>query len=436
MTNSRGALILGANYRALGIARSLGRRGIETWLLHDPGDDQVTRASRYVGRTLRAPQGNPEQRRHGLLAIASRHGLAGWTLFPTGDESAAMIARGHAALGEHFALTSPSWDVFRYAHHKRLTHLVAQRAGTEHPWTRHPLTRTDVAALACEFPLILKPEVKPEENEFTRAKAWRVDDRASLLGAWDAATELVAPEAVMIQELIPASGAAQYSFAALCRDGVPLASLVARRTRQYPRDFGHSSSLVETVHAPRVEASGRAILRSLGWNGLVEIELMHDVRDDSLKLLDINGRVWTWHSLGPRAGVDFPYLAWRLSQGLPVEPVRAQPGVRWMRAATDVPSALGAVRAGELTLGGWLRSVRGPREPALFAADDPLPALLDPFILAWRLMLRRTGWPQSLGTTEDGCEAVARGELVPESPPDGSMLQYVAIHPRKDWNLP
>jgi predicted ATP-grasp superfamily ATP-dependent carboligase len=167
--------------------------------------------------------------------------------------------------------------------------------------------------------------------------------------------------------------------------------LVARRTRQYPRDFGHSSSLVETVDAPLVDAGGRAIVDALGWTGLVEIEFKHDARDDSLKLLDVNGRVWTWHSLGPRAGVDFPYLAWRLSQGLPVERVRAAPGVRWMRAATDVPSALGAVRAGELSLRAWRASLSRPLEPALLSSDDPLPALLDPLMLTWRLA-RRAGY--------------------------------------------
>jgi predicted ATP-grasp superfamily ATP-dependent carboligase len=246
-----------------------------------------------------------------------------------------------------------------------------------YPWTRYPQTTAEVAALECEFPVIVKPETKREPNRFTRAKAWRADDRAVLVEAWDAATALVGPEAVMVQELIPGSGAAQYSFAALCRDGTPVATLVARRNRQYPRDFGHSSSHVETVDAPEVQARGRAVVEALRWTGLVEVEFKYDARDGALKLLDINGRAWTWHNLGTRAGVDFPYLAWRLSQGLAVEPVRAASGVRWVRAATDIPSALGSIRAGELSLRAWLASLRPPVVPALLAADDPVPALIN-----------------------------------------------------------
>ena len=388
MSGAPGALVIGANLRALAIARSLGRRGIATWLLHNPGDDQVARASRYVSRTLPMPTGSAERQRDGLLAIAATHGLQGWALFPTDDESAAMVARQHAGLSSAFRLTLPCWDVFRHAYHKRLTHTLAQYAGVEHPWTAYPRTLEDLASLDCDFPLILKPDVKPYENRFTADKAWRIDDYASLVAAWQEATSLVGVDAVMVQELIPAVPKAHYSFAALCKEGVPVASLVARRTRQYPRDFGHSSSLVETLDAPAVETRGRALIDALGWTGLLEIEFMRDPRDDSYKLLDINGRVWTWHGIGPRAGVDFPYLAWCIAQSVPVTPVRADPGIRWIRLATDIPSAMGAIWSGELSLREWRASVRAPRVGALMALDDPLPSVVDPLMVGWRMLGR------------------------------------------------
>jgi D-aspartate ligase len=389
MSATPGALVIGSNLRAIGIARSLGRRGVETWLLYRPGEDHAARASRYVRRTIRAPDGNSRSQREGLLAIAARHRLEGWILFPTDDEPAAVIAQEHEPLATCFSFTSPGWDVFRYAYRKRLTHIVAQRTGIPYPWTQYPRTLLDVAELECPFPAVLKPDAKPQPNRFTLDKAWRANDRGSLLAAWSEAARLVGPGAVIVQELIPGGGEAQYSFAALCQNGVALATLVAQRCRQYPRDFGHSSSLVETVEAPDVERHGRAIVAALAWNGLIEVEFKRDVRDGSYKLLDLNGRVWTWHALGPRAGVDFPYLAWRLAQGLPIELVRALPGIRWVRLATDVPSALGALRAGELTFRSWMASLRRPRQPAIFAFDDPLPSIVDPAFTAWRTIRRR-----------------------------------------------
>lgn len=383
-----GALVMGANLRGLGVVRSLGRRGIETWVLHERGDDQVARASRYARRTLPAPTGTESDQRDGLLAIARRHGLRRWTLFPTSDESVALLGHERDALASEFTFTSPVWQVFRHAYDKALTHRLADRAGVAYPWTRYPRTEGEVASLDCEFPVVLKPLSKPQENRFTRAKAWRVDERRSLLAAWLDAKSLVGADRVMVQELIPGGGQSQYSFAALCDHGIPLASLVARRTRQYPREFGYSSSLVETVDVPRIEERGRAILETLGWTGLVEVEFKHDARDGSYKLLDINGRVWTWHTLGASAGVDFPYLAWRLAQGLSVDRPVARSGMRWVRLMTDVPSAVGSVRDRELSLRGWAESLRSPRAGALYASDDPLPALVDPALLAWRSVRR------------------------------------------------
>ena len=46
----------------------------------------------------------------------------------------------------------------------------------------------------------------------------------------------------LLQELIPGDGEAQFSYVALCADGCPLAWATARRTRQFPTEFGHSSS--------------------------------------------------------------------------------------------------------------------------------------------------------------------------------------------------
>ena len=56
----------------------------------------------------------------------------------------------------------------------------------------------------------------------------------------------------MVQEFIPGGGGCQFSFAALCSEGQPLASIVARRTRQFPPDFGRASTFVETVDEPGV----------------------------------------------------------------------------------------------------------------------------------------------------------------------------------------
>jgi predicted ATP-grasp superfamily ATP-dependent carboligase len=199
------------------------------------------------------------------------------------------------------------------------------------------------------------------------------------------------PSLIMLQELIPGDAVGQFSFGALCADGQPLASIVAIRRRQHPVDFGRSSSYVESTEDAEIERLGRAVLGALRFNGLVEVEFKRDSRDGICKLLDINPRIWGWHTLGARAGVDFSYLAWQQALGSAPCVARARPGVRWVRALTDIPAAIEEVRAGRLSFRDYLATLHAPIEFAISARDDPMPALCEiPALLYASLKKRRS----------------------------------------------
>jgi D-aspartate ligase len=267
--------------------------------------------------------------------------------------------------------------VFRWAYDKRLTYRLAADVGVPFPRTCYPRNREEVARLECAFPVILKPAVKLQENVFTHAKAWLAADRSALVAGYEEARRLVPPDTVMVQELIPGAGESQFSYAALSDAGRPRAVLIARRTRQHPPDFGRASSFVETVDESALEGPSQQLLRALDLTGIVELEFKRDPRDGQHKLLDINARAWAWQELGKRAGVDFPYLFWRLLHDEPTPPVRARTSVRWMRPTTDVRAAAHEVREGRLTPRQYLKSLRRPLVFALFAGDDPVPAILE-----------------------------------------------------------
>src|SRR5439155_18632036 len=136
-----------------------------------------------------------------------------------------------------FRMTTPPWETVRFAHDKRLTYQRAAMLGIDCPLNYQPRDHADLAALDCRFPVVLKPTVREQKNAFTRDKAWRADNRASLLARYEQAAALVGEHAIVLQELIPGGGAAQFSYAAVCDRGRPVAALVARRTRQYPIEF-------------------------------------------------------------------------------------------------------------------------------------------------------------------------------------------------------
>jgi predicted ATP-grasp superfamily ATP-dependent carboligase len=164
--------------------------------------------------------------------------------------------------------------------------------------------------------------------------------------------------------------------------------MTVRRRRQHPSDFGRASTMVETVELPELEEPSVQFLRAIDYYGLVELEYKQDPRDGSYRLLDVNARTWGYHSLGPAAGVDFPYLLFRDQLGLPVETVHARPGVRWIRLATDLPNAVRDVRAGKARIVDYTRSLRGIDEEAVFSIRDPLPGLLEVALLPYLAVKR------------------------------------------------
>lgn len=371
-----GALVTGADYRGLGVVRSLGRRGIPVWVLKQPGQ-QLGAVSRYAVRSVAWPAAADDQKQTAFLrCLAVAEGLYGWALFPTTDEAVALIGNQNRFLGAYYRLTTPSWEVLRWGCDKRLLHRLATELGVASPWTFCPSHRGEIAALDCPFPVILKPAMRLGSSRLERDKAWFAENRATLLRRYDEACRMMDPECLMIQELLPGGGDSQFSYAALCAEGRPLASLAARRVRQFPRDFGRFSTYVESVDDPGVVEPAVRLLGAMRFSGLVEVEFKRDPRDGKFKVLDVNPRVWGWHTLAARAGIDFPYLAWLLANRAPVPEAKGLAGSRWIRFGADLPMAIQEILGGRLSFRKYLSSLWGSREWSMFAWDDMLPGIL------------------------------------------------------------
>jgi predicted ATP-grasp superfamily ATP-dependent carboligase len=382
-----GAVVIGGDYQGLGIVRSLGRRGVPVLVLDD--ERSIAAASRFSSRAVRVASLREEDATLAELdAARTAHGLEGWVLYPTREETVAALARNHAALSRSFRVPTPGWESVRHAWDKRETYRLAQALGVPTPRSWFPRDEEDLGDIDADGPVILKPAIKEHFIYETGAKAWRADSGEELRRQFRRARSIVGDGEVIVQELVPGGGGQQFSYCALFKDGSALATMTVQRRRQHPSDFGRASTFVETVALPALEEPSVRFLRAIDYYGLVELEYKLDPRDGQLKLLDVNARTWGYHSLGPAAGVDFPYLLFQDLVGEPVPPVRARPGVRWIRLVTDVPNALVDIRAGRLRPGEYLRTLRNVGTEAVFSARDPLPGLYELALLPYLAVKR------------------------------------------------
>jgi D-aspartate ligase len=288
-----------------------------------------------------------------------------------------------------FRVTTPPWEVIRFATDKRLTYERAGELGLDHPWSYYPEGIADVARLECRYPVILKPTVRQHVNAFTAAKAWRIDSHEELMARYAQAEALVGRDAIVLQEMVPGNGQAQFSYAAVWNENGPVASLIAKRARQYPINFGYTSTFVHSIEHAGIEEAAIRFLRSIHYTGMVEIEFKYDERDLKYKILDVNARTWTWQALGRLAGVDFAHIMYRVAMGEQVPETRGHAGVAWMHFSRDVIAAMQEIFIGRLKLRDYLKSLRMPTEYAAYAQDDPMPGLVDLPIMMGRLAKRR-----------------------------------------------
>ena len=382
-----GALVVGGDYQGLGIIRSLGRRGIPTCVIDD--EQSIGRFSRYATYADRV-----EDLRDGAVAVdatlaaVERFGLHGWVLYPTRDEHVAAFALARERLGDVLRVPTPSWESVRWVYDKRNTYELAERIGIPTPRSWVVDGVDGLRTVEGEPPWAVKPAIKDHFVYATKAKAWRADSRQELHRLVARASELVGPQEVIVQELIPGSGESQQAYCAFFRNGEAVASMVVERRRQHPPEFGRASTYVRTIESTRLEEWSCRLLREIGYYGLVEVEYKVDPRDGKPKLLDINARTWGYHTLGACAGVDFPYLLYRDQVGAPVPYGRAILGRTRLRLATDLPVGALEVSRRQIRLSDYLRTLWTASTEAVFARDDPVPGLVEVALIPY-LAFRR-----------------------------------------------
>jgi predicted ATP-grasp superfamily ATP-dependent carboligase len=380
-----GALVVGGDHPGLGVARSLGRRGIPVFVIDD--QESISSFSRYATRVVKVKDIRDEQKTvESVLEIGWRYDLKDWVLFPTRDETVAAFSRYRDKLAEFFKVPTPSWETIRWAWDKKNTYELAEKLDIPSPKTFNPRNATELPALYSKLPLAIKPAVKENFFYATGAKAWRAETVDQLHQLYDRASRQISPHEILLQEIIPGDGTHQVSYCAFFRDGQAHSVLTARRARQHPHEFGRAATYVESIALPAIEELSERFLKAINYYGLVEVEFKRDPRDGQYKLLDVNARTWGFHTLGYPAGVDFPFLIYADQLGIKVESCRAKPGIGWLRLMTDAPTALSGICCGHLTVKAYLRSLRSTRIESVFCKEDPLPSLAEVLLLPYLIV--------------------------------------------------
>ncbi|UCH89389.1 MAG: ATP-grasp domain-containing protein [Thermoplasmata archaeon] len=122
----------------------------------------------------------------------------------------------------------------------------------------------------------------------------------------------------LIQEYI---GGEEVGVYMLIQKGEPKALFSLKRLRSY-NPYGGASVLRESIKTDsKIKEYALRLLRELNWEGVAMVEFKIDSRDNTPKLMEVNGRFWGSLQAPIACGVDFPYLLFNQMMDKKVEPV-------------------------------------------------------------------------------------------------------------------
>jgi len=313
-------LILDASERsALAFIRSLGRKGIEI-IAGDSSKLTTGQLSRYVKKRLLYP--SPEESWSKfikfIIKILSKGNYD--LLIPISEFTITIISYHKEELEDYTIVAAPDYNLYIKTYDKAKTIQHARKHEIPHPKTFIPQDPSELKEIAKEitYPAVIKPRRKTYWHN-DKAKVLKVTQRNYANSPEDLVRkyskilqenkELINLNLLpMIQEYIPGS---TYGYEALLNYGQIKAYFMHKRLAEYPTTGG-ASTLRESTYHPTIAKIGAYTLQTLKWHGLAMAEFKLDPRDRTPKLIEINGRPWGSLPLAITAGVDFPYLLYKM----------------------------------------------------------------------------------------------------------------------------
>lgn len=379
-----GALITGGDFQALGVLRTLVKKDIPIIMLDS--DLCIGKYSRFKKKFFRSPRPSDNQSYVDfLIELAKKENIHGdrWVIFPNSDEMVYVLSKYKNILEEFYRIPTPDWEVIRNVYIKKNTYQLAEKNGISIPATYYPDSLQELVELNLNYPVVIKPSIRDNFYSKVRIKAFRINNKEELVKIYEYVCSIIEPSEVLVQEFIPGGPSHLYSFCPFFKDGEVLTSIMARRTRQHPMDFGHASTYAELVDIPEIQEIAEKFLGLINYYGFAEVEFMQDPRDGIYKLIEINPRVWGWHSIAIASGVDLPYLLYQDMIGEEMDIRLPIDHVKWVRLITDVPTVLSEIFKGRLKIRDYLTSMKGKKEFAVFSLNDPLPFLAEVAMLPY-----------------------------------------------------
>lgn len=373
------AVVFGLFETGLGVARSLGKKGVRVLGIDHKKD--LAWFSKYV-QPVKCP--HPISESIEFIAwikenfISLEHKVP---IFLTSDDFAIEIANNWEILHEYFLINWIDSDFLQKISDKQKQYELALDAGIPVPYTSTIFPSDQLDSFTFEdhrFPVF----IKGLDVNLWRRKVSGTTKGYSAESVLDA-KKLIHPiikknTPVIVQDLIEGSDSNHFKYCCyIGTNGEFNLEFILQKIRQNPVHFGVGAT-VKSVNHPELKNLGRRLFQRIGYKGIGSAEFKFDQKSKTLKLIEINPRYWQQNYLATFCGMNFPIVNYYDLLDLPFETSsHYDVNKKWVNRYMDFDSFLEYRKEGSLTFRDWRKSLNGDKVFADFLWSDPVPALFE-----------------------------------------------------------
>lgn len=253
-------------------------------------------------------------------------------LIPTSDTSAEFMSFNKEALQEITGVLIPGRKVFEKGYNKNNLMTVCREYGFPHPLTidLSTIDKFDAAKELIEFPYpgLLKPNLTSGGRGMTL-----VNSLEELATVYPAIHEQYGE--CHLQQFIKAGGKQVKVQVMTDIYGEPKYTSVIWKQRYYPVNGGSSCCNV-TIDNPEIADICCRVLRTIGWIGFADFDLIENPDTGELLIMEINPRIPACVRSAFKSGMDYATMIADATLGLPLREYKYHSGKHLRHLGFDI----------------------------------------------------------------------------------------------------
>ncbi|MBN1185290.1 MAG: ATP-grasp domain-containing protein [Bacteroidales bacterium] len=284
-------------------------------------------ATRYASHKIKSPSINDKDDFLTFFTEYVRNKFID-VVIPLSDSSAEFLSKNKQAFIKFCKFIVPDHDIFEKGYDKNLLMSVCRENGFPHPKTID-LRENSISTIKDSFfPAILKPNYTTGGRGMTIVKS-----KNELESIFDKTVKEYGH--CHLQKLI-GQGGRQFKVELFLDDKHQLInSSVMHKIRYYPVTGG-SSCFNVTIHNDSLVDICFAVLKTIGWVGFADFDLIEDPDDGIIKILEINPRIPACIKSAVESGIDYGNIIVDSSLGNELKTYEYYPGKQLRHIGFDI----------------------------------------------------------------------------------------------------